>query len=209
MSKPFVLHGIWLSGPTYKVALMLSMCGAPYTYRHVDLRAGGHKTPEYLTINRFGQVPALEDGDLKLCQSAAILEYLSDKLGKFAGATPEQRARAREWLFWEFDKLSPNVYRSRAIKRGIFKADEAVATLYRTQAEDALKVLNDQFGKTQWLAGGEPTIADIAVYGVIVFADEGGFDLARWPNVAAWKNRFEKLPGVKHPYDLLPKEDAA
>src|SRR6185369_3396894 len=66
MSK-LTLYGIWLSGPTYKAGLALSLMGQPFAYKHVDLRAGAHKQPEYLAINRFGQVPALVDGDLKLC----------------------------------------------------------------------------------------------------------------------------------------------
>ncbi len=209
MASRFTLHGLWLSGPTYKVALMLSMCGQAFAYRHVDLRAGKHKTPEFLAINRYGQVPVLEDGDLKLCQSGSILEYLAVELGKFAGGSAEEKARTREWLFWEFDKLSPNVYRTRAIKRWFFKADDSVAQLYRSQAEDALKVLESQLAKTPYLTGAQPTIADIAVFGVIVYADEAGFDLAAWPPVKAWKERFEKLPGVKLPYDLLPQQDAA
>ncbi len=83
----FTLHGIALSGPTYKVALMFALCSERFSYRHINLREGAHKTPEFLAINRYGQVPALSHGDLKLCQSAAILEYLSEVLGKFGGAT--------------------------------------------------------------------------------------------------------------------------
>ena len=90
MSK-LTLYGIWLSGPTYKAGLALSLMGQPFAYKHVDLRAGAHKQPEYLAINRFGQVPALVDGDLKLCQSGSILLYLADKFGKMGGTTPEER----------------------------------------------------------------------------------------------------------------------
>ena len=208
MSKPYTLHGINLSGPTYKAGLMLAMSGQEYAYKHVDLRNGAHKKPEFLALNRYGQVPCLQDGALNLCQSGAILEYLADKTGKLAGKNAEQKARVREWLFWEFDKLSPNGYRSRAIKRGFLKADDSVAALYRTNSEDALKMLDGHLGKSKFLIGEEPTIADVAVYGVIAFADEAGFDLATWPNVKAWAERFAKLPGVKGPYELLPTQDA-
>lgn len=209
MASRFTLHGLWLSGPTYKVALMLSMCAQVYAYRHVDLRAGQQKTPEFLALNRYGQVPVLQDGELALCQSGSILEHLAAKLGKFGGKDDLEKARAREWLFWEFDKLSPNVYRARAAKRGFFKFEEPVLALSRSQAEAAFKVLDEQLGKTPFLAGANPTIADIAVYGVAVYTDEAGFVLSQWPKVQAWKERFEQLPGVKSPYDLLPQQDAA
>src|SRR5260370_2818697 len=81
MSK-LTLYGIWLSGPTYKAGLAMSLMGQSFAYKHVDLRAGAHKQADYLAINRFGQVPALVDGDLKLCQSGSILLYLADKFGK-------------------------------------------------------------------------------------------------------------------------------
>lgn len=94
MSK-LTLYGIWLSGPTYKAGLAMSLMGQAFAYKHVDLRAGAHKQPDYLAINRFGQVPALVDGDLKLCQSGSILLYLADKFGKMGGKTPEEKARVR------------------------------------------------------------------------------------------------------------------
>lgn len=208
MSK-MTLYGIWLSGPTYKAGLAMSLMGQPFAYKHVDLRAGAHKQPDYLAINRFGQVPALVDGDLKLCQSGSILLYLADKFGKMGGKTPEEKARVREWLFWEFDRLASNIYRPRAIKRGFMKADENVHQMYVNQAGDALKVLDGALAKSDFLVGNEATIADVAVYGDVAYAEEGAIDLAPYANVKAWMARIEKLPGYKKYEDVLPKQDAA
>ncbi|MEI6202929.1 MAG: glutathione S-transferase family protein, partial [Enhydrobacter sp.] len=154
MSK-MTLHGIWLSGPTYKAGLALALMGQSFAYKHVDLRAGAHKQPGFLAINRYGQVPALEDGDLKLNQSGSILLYLADKFGKMGGKTPEEKARVREWIFWEFDRLASNVYRPRAIKRGFMKAEDSVYTMYSNLANDALKVLDAALASTAFLVGSE------------------------------------------------------
>lgn len=208
MSK-MTLHGIWLSGPTYKAGLALSLLGQPFAYKHVDLRAGAHKQPEYLAINRYGQVPALVDGDLKLCQSGAILLYLADKFGKMGGKTAEEKARVREWLFWEFDKLAANVYRPRAIKRGFLKAEDSVYAMYSTMATDALKVLDGALAKSSFLVGNEVTMADVAVYGDVAYAGEAAIDLGPYANIKAWMGRVEKLPGFKKYEDVLPKQDAA
>ena len=208
MSK-MTLYGIWLSGPTYKAGLAMSLMGQSFAYKHVDLRAGAHKQPEYLAINRFGQVPALVDGDLKLCQSGAILLYLADKSGKMGGKTAEEKARVREWLFWEFDRLASNIYRPRAIKRGFMKADDNVHQMYVNQAGDALKVLDGALAKSDFLVGSEATIADVAVYGDVAYAEEGAIDLSPYPNVKAWMARVENLPGFKKYEDVLPKQDAA
>jgi glutathione S-transferase len=208
MSK-MTLYGIWLSGPTYKAGLALSLMGLPFAYKHVDLRAGAHKQPDYLAINRFGQVPALLDGELKLCQSGSILLYLADKVGRMGGKTAEEKARVREWLFWEFDRLAPNIYRPRAIKRGFFKADDNVYQLYVEQAADALKVLDAALSNKHFLVGDDPTVADVAVYGDVAYAEEGAIDLAPYANIKAWMRRVEALPGFKKYEDVLPKQDAA
>jgi glutathione S-transferase len=115
----------------------------------------------------------------------------------------------REWLFWEFDRLAPNVYRPRAIKRGFMKADDNVLQLYTGLANDALKVLDASLAKSSFLVGNEATIADVAVYGDVAYAEEGAIDLAPYANVKAWMGRVEKLPGFKKYADLLPQQDAA
>ncbi len=209
MAKRFTLHGIWLSGPTYKVALMLSLCGEQFEYVHVDLRAGEHKQPGFVEKNRFGQVPCLTDGTASFCQSASILQYLAETLGKFDGNSPQERARIREWLYWDFDRLGPPLYRSRAIRAGFRQAGEQVIAMYAQEGAAALGVLNAELGKSKWLAGGHPTIADIDVYGVVFYAADGGFDLEPYPAIRAWKERFEALPGFGKPEQLMPQAKAA
>jgi glutathione S-transferase len=208
MSK-ITLHGIWLSGPTYKAGLALSLMGQPFAYKHIDLRAGAHKQPDYLAINRFGQVPALVDGDLKLCQSGSILLYLAEKSGKMGGKTAEEKARVREWLFWEYDRLASNIYRPRAIKRGFMKAEDSVYAMYANMANDALKVLEAELAKGGFLVGSEATVADVAVYGDVHYAGEAEIDLSPYPNIKAWMGRIEALPGFKKYEDVLPQQDAA
>jgi glutathione S-transferase len=203
----FTLYGIALSGPTYKAGLMLALCGEKFSYRHVNLREGAHKTPEFLALNRYGQVPALVHGEMKLCQSGAILEYLAETLGKFGGADALTKQRSREWLFWDADRLSPGIFRSRAIARGFLKAEPPTVAVYREAGEAGLKVLDETLSRQSFLTGAAPTIADIACYGVIAFAEEGNFRIADWPKVKEWAGRMVALPGFKSPYDLLPMAD--
>ena len=122
----FTLHGIFASGPTYKVGLMLNLTGTPYDYEHVDLRSGAHKADAFLAKNRYGQVPVLEDHekDECLCQSSVILDYLSDETGKFGGADRSARLHAREWQLWGAGALTTGIYRSRTLKLGFFTFPE-------------------------------------------------------------------------------------
>jgi glutathione S-transferase len=89
------------------------------------------------------------------------------------------------------------------------KADDNVVQLYTGLANDALKVLDASLAKSAFLVGDEATIADVAVYGDVAYAEEGAIDLAPYANVKAWMGRVEKLSGFKKYADLLPQQDAA
>lgn len=206
MTARFQLYGLFLSGPSYKVALMLSLAQEPFDYHHMDLRGGAHKTDEFRAISRFGQVPALVDtsNGMKLVQSSVILDYLADKTGKFGGATLAERYEAREWLFWEFERLSGNLYRPRAAKAGFRTFDPAVLAQYESEGKAALAHLDSCLKGRSWLVGEGLTIADIDLYGVVAYAPDGGYDLTAYPNVQAWMARIEALPGYAKPQELMP-----
>src|SRR5260370_11786601 len=110
------------------------------------------------------------------------------------GTTPEEKARVREWLFWEFDRLAPNVYRPRAIKRGFMTADDNVYSLYTGLANDALKVLDAALTTSPFLVGKEPTVADVPVYVDAGYAQSGALDLCPYANARARLGRIEHLP---------------
>lgn len=208
MPARFELHGIAVSGPTYKVGLMLSLAGEPFDYVHVDMMSGEHRQPAYRAKQRFGQVPLLVDRNngRHLCQSAAILEYLADTTGRLGGATLDERLQAREWLYWDFDRLAAPLYRLRLIKAGFLPAPPEVADDCARVAKGALKVLDAHLVGRNWLVGEGVTIADIDIYGVVAYAGEAGLDLAAYPHVEAWTKRLAALPGSGQPLDLLPTE---
>jgi glutathione S-transferase len=202
----FTLHGFALSGPTYTVALMLNLCHHPYSYIHVNLREGAHKQPDYLVKNRYGQVPCLRDGQLFLCQSAAILEYLAEALQKFDGKTSAEKHRVREWLFWMWDRLAIPVFRLRQRARGLRQFGDEIKVMYDHEARSSFALLEHELAKSEWLVGKKPTIADIGAYGVVRYANEAGIDISAYPRVVEWKRRFEALPGFATPEQSLPLE---
>jgi len=210
MAARFELHGITFSGPTYKVGLMLSLAAEPFDYVHLNLMAGEHKQPPHLSRQRYGQVPLLVDrsNGRHLCQSAAILEYLADTLGKFGGATLDERLQAREWLYWDFDRLAAPLYRARVIRLGIRQAPSEVLEDAVRGAEASLQVLEAHLAGRSWLVGEGTTIADIDIYGVVAYAGEAGIDLAPYANVGAWMKRVEAMPGFSAP-GFLPQESKA
>lgn len=200
------LYGSFLSAPTYKVGLMLNLCGLPFAYRHVDLAKAQHRTPEYLAINRFGQVPALVHDGRNLCQSDAILTYLADLTGKYGGATAVERQTVQEWLHWEVDRLYPGLSRTRFYTK-FMKPEPPVVETFRKMAEAGLTDLDRLLGGKQWLVDSGPTIADFACYAMVQQAHDGQLDLAPRRNVTAWCDRLAALPGYKPWSETLPKVD--
>jgi glutathione S-transferase len=202
----FTLYGSATSGPTYTAALGLALVRHPFSYIHINLREGAHKQPDYLVKNRFGQVPALRDGQMMAVQSAAILLHLADTLDKFNSKVPVERQRIREWLFWQWDKLAVPVFRLRGHMRGSRQLGSEIRVMYDTEAKAAIALLEQELSRSDWVVGKRPTVADIGIYGVLRYAQEANIDLSHYPYVMNWKKRFEQLPGFATPEDLLPME---
>jgi glutathione S-transferase len=209
----FTLYGSPHSLPTYKVALMLRLSGEPFSFRYVSFQKAMHKTPEFLALSRWGQVPVLVDGERVYLQSAAIVEHLAETLGRFQGPDPASRQAVREWLYWDVDVLFPPVFNCYGVLLGQRKllpieVEPAIAAYHRQRAETALSVLNSHLAHRSFLCATEPTTADLFCHGDISFAEICAFDLNRWSNVAAWSERVKALPGFKAPFELLAMESA-
>jgi glutathione S-transferase len=202
----FTLYGFAASAPTYTAALMLSLCKHPFSYMHVNLRDGAHKQADYLVKNRYGQVPALRDGQMVTVQSAAILMHLADSLDKFTAKTPLEKQRIREWLFWQWDKIAVPVFRLRARSKGFRQFGDEVRIMYDTEAKAALAVLEQELTRSEWIVGKKTTIADVGIYGVVRFLSDANIEIGHYPHVVAWKKKFEELPGFATPEQLLPME---
>ena len=99
------LHCFGESGNAYKAALALELSGLEWEPVFVDFFAGVNRTPEFREMNVMGEAPVLEDGDMRLTQSGAIQQYITDKTGKFGGA-PEDKYEVLRWVLWDNHKLS-------------------------------------------------------------------------------------------------------
>jgi glutathione S-transferase len=184
------------SGNCYKVRLLLHQLQIPLALVPVDLAGGATRTPEFRALNPIGRVPTirLDDGTL-LPESNAILWYFAegtpllpaDKLG---------RARVLQWMFFEQYSHEPYIAVARAWKKffGIPAGKEKDLEERVQKGYAALDVMEGELGQRAFFAGAGYTIADIALYAYTHVADEGGFDLARYPNVRAWLDRVANQP---------------
>jgi glutathione S-transferase len=189
-----VLYRNPLSGHAHRVELLLSLLGIPTRLVDVDLRAGAHKTPEFLSKNPFGQVPVIEDGNVTLADSNAILVYLAlryDKSGAWYPRDALAAARVQQWLSAAAGQLAAGPATARLIKlfgrgldhgRAVWVADQLFAVMEQALASQA------------FLTGAAPTIADVAMYTYTAHAPEGGVPLEPHANIRAWLARIEALP---------------
>lgn len=208
----FTLYGSPHSLPTYKVALMLRLCGEPFSFRYVSFQKEMHKAPEFRALSRWGQVPVLLDGERRYVQSGAIGEYLAEVLGRFQACDQDARQAAREWLFWDLDVLFPPIFGCYGVqldRRQLLPLHipPAIADYHRRRAETALAILDSHLGGP-YLCAAEPTLADLFCAGDVVFAEICGFELRPWPHLRNWMNRIKSLDRFTLPFDLLQMQDA-
>ncbi len=196
MTQPAIkLYGFPLSGHSHRVELMLSLLGLPMEFILVDLKQGAHKTPEFLaTLNRFGQVPVIDDGGTVLADSNAILMYLANTYGngQWLPADPVGQARVQRWLSAAAGQLYAGPATARLATVFGAQVDTTVAI---NHAHALLNVLEQQLSESRFLAGDLPSVADIAFYTYVAHAPEGNVSLADYPQVRAWLASLEALPG--------------
>ncbi|BAV78331.1 glutathione S-transferase [Pseudomonas chlororaphis subsp. aurantiaca] len=188
------LYNFPRSGHAHRVELMLSLLGLPFELVFVDLAKGEHKQAEFLALNSFGQVPVIDDQGVVLADSNAILVYLAQKYGqgRWLPSDPVGAARVQRWLSVAAGPIAfgPAVARLITVFGAQRNAEEAIA-----RSHALLEVVEQELTASPYLAGSEPTIADIAGYSYIAHAPEGNVSLADYPQVRAWLARIEALPG--------------
>jgi glutathione S-transferase len=188
------LHHAPFSGHAHRAVLFLSLLGVKADLIQVDMRNGAHKTPEYLKLNPFGQVPVLEDDGLVINDSNAILVYLATKFGRKDWLPDDlsSLAKVQKWLSVAAGEVAYGLCAARLITvfGADFRADEVIARAHRI-----LTLLNAELEAHPFLVGDRPTIADVALYSYVANAPEGNVDLTPYPDVLHWLARIEALPG--------------
>ncbi|TDK54269.1 glutathione S-transferase family protein [Pseudomonas moraviensis] len=182
-----------LSGHSHRVELMLSLLDVPTELVFVDLMKGAHKTPEFLALNRFGQVPVIDDNGTVLADSNGILVYLASKYGngQWLPSDPVEQAKVQRWLSVAAGQISSGPATARLIT--VFGAGyDAADAIKRSHA--LLQVMEDELANSAFLAGDKATVADVAAYTYVAHAPEGNVSLEEYPNVRAWLGRVEALP---------------
>jgi glutathione S-transferase len=195
-AQPLKVYISSVSGHSHRVKLFLSLLGLPFETIEVDLRSGAQRSPEFLRRNAFGQVPVIEDGDLTLADSNAILLYLNERYApdpaRWMPRDPAGAARVQRWLSVAAGELATGPCMARVI---VLVGSAADPTRLIEQSHKLLGVMEAELEKSPFLAGTSSTLADIANYTYIAHAPEGNVSLEAYPRVREWLARIEALPG--------------
>ena len=192
------LYGTQTSGNCWKAIQILRLTGQAFELVETDSNRSATRTPEFLAINPNGKIPALvwDDGTVLTESNAILLHYAYDT--SWLPAPGLMRTKVHEWLFFEQYSHEPYI----AVARNIVSWRKEAALHAERLAEcmikggQALDVMERRLASHQWLVGEQPTVADLALFAYTHRADEGGFDLAWWPGVAAWVTRLAARPGI-------------
>ncbi|QNE31838.1 glutathione S-transferase [Sphingomonas sp. NBWT7] len=193
-----------------KVSIMLEETGLPYDAHLIDFASNDQKSPEFLSLNPNGKIPAILDPDgpdgapLALFESGAILLYLADKTGRFLPADAARRWQTVQWVMFQMGGVGPMFGQLGFFHKFAGKEweDKRPLQRYVDETKRLLGVMDTALDGRTWFMGDDYTIADIAmlgwVNGLVNFYEAGaitGFEQHR--NVAAWLERGLARPAVQ------------
>lgn len=201
------LHYFPELGNSYKIALMLTLCGQTFEPVWTDFASGATRTPEWRsTVNEMGEIPVLEEDGQRLTQTAPILLRLAQRYGRFAGRDERECSEILRWLFWDNHKLTGYMATYRFQRVFTPSPNPDVLQFFRNGLDDFLGILGRHLSDRPCMVGERPTVADLSMIGYLQFpTEETGYDFsATHPTINAWLQRVAALPGWQGAYELLP-----
>jgi GST-like protein len=198
-----------------KVSIMLEEIGLPYEPHTIDIGKNETWTPEFLSLNPNGKIPAILDPDgpggkpLALFESGAILVYLAEKTGKLLPKDPAERYETLQWVFFQMAAIGPIFGQLGFFHKfaGREYEDKRPRDRYANESKRLLGVLETRLAGRDWLMGSEYTIADIATLGWVrnLVGFYGAGELVEYDKlkrVPAWLERGLARPAVQRGLEI-------
>lgn len=195
------LYGFPPSPNTWKVRAVAVQLGLRLDLEFVDLTKGQSHTPDYLALNPTGRTPVLVDGDFKLWESTAIMQYLASQAPNPLWPNDVRiRADITRWQSWQLQHWSkescePLIF-ERLVKKflNLGAPDAAVLAKGTESFNREARVLDAHLGKQPYLVGKEPTLAEFSVAAPLFYAKEAELPLAPYAHIRDWFERVSALP---------------
>ena len=190
------LHSTMGSINGYKVRLLLSILDVPFELVDIDMYGGEHKREPFLSLNPFGQMPAMQDNGFTIADSHACLVYIArkyDPRGTWLPVDAEGAAKVAEWL----SKSANEIHQGPWLKRAKIRRPEAIKTPDEeidARCDHILALIDKHLERRDWLAREHPTVADVSIFAPVSMLTPSGYDTERWPAVTRWLDRVRGLP---------------
>jgi glutathione S-transferase len=195
------LYGFPPSPRTWQVRAVAAHLGIPLEFEFVDLTKGVQRTPAYLALNPTARAPVLVDGDFKLWETAAIVQYLASKTPNTLWPDDARtRADIMRWQSWQIAHWSGHACEPLLVERLVKQIlnagppDEAIVTRALEAFHREARVLDAHLARQPYLVGDTVTLADFAVAPTLFYAERAALPLADVPHVRAWFARVAALP---------------
>jgi glutathione S-transferase len=200
MEDVMKLYGFPPSPNTWKVRAVAVQLGTKLELQIVDLSKGEQRTPGYLTLNPTGRTPTLVDGDFKLWESTAIMQYLASRsTNSLWPQDARVRADITRWQSWQLQHFGPDACQpltfQHLVKKilGLGPADPVIVDKALEAFKRDASVLDMHLTKQRYLVGQELTLADFSVAAMLVYAEKAEMPLGQYPRVQEWSGRIFAL----------------
>ena len=193
-----VIHHLGVS-QSDRIVWLMEELGLPYELEWYDRGPDMLAPAEYRALHPAGTAPTIEDGDLVLCESAAIVEYVINRHGKGKLGVPPSAPNYPDYLFWmTYSNTLQSTFFMRLLINEIpeeRRASSPIVTTASRREQAAYRLLEQRLGEADYLAGAEFTGADIMmIFNVTSLAQFGGRPIDDLPNVQAYVKRVTARP---------------
>ncbi|MGD9945284.1 MAG: glutathione S-transferase N-terminal domain-containing protein [Burkholderiaceae bacterium] len=200
----------WPTPNGHKVHIMLEECGLPYAVHAVDIGAGEQFKPEFLAISPNNKIPALVDSEgpdgqpIALFESGAILLYLAGKTGRFLPPGTRERYEVLQWLMFQMASVGPMLGQAHHFRNYAPQKLDYAIDRYTNEANRLYGVVDKQLAQTGgWLAGGDYSIADMAVWPWLRMPANQGVEIGNFPHLRRWFDAIAARPAVQRAITVL------
>ena len=188
---------------------MLEETGLEYRVHPIDIGAGDQFKPDFLAISPNNKIPAMVDSKgpngkrFALAESGAMLFYLASKTGQFLPKDVTKRWEVMQWVMFQMGHIGPMLGQAHHFLQYAPEKIEYAMNRYKNEANRLYGVVDKQLQKSEWIAGGEYSIADMSIMPWLRFPERQGVNVDDFPHLKRWRDKIAGRPAVKKALEVL------
>ena len=192
----------------HKASVTLEELELPYAVHAVNLGAGEQKQESFLALNPNGRIPVIVDrdaGDLAVFETGAIMIHLAEKAGRLLPTDRRGRSRTIQWLMFQMGGIGPMMGQANVFHRYFPEKIQPAIDRYQNESRRLFEVLDRRLGESEWLAGSEFTIADIANWCWVRTYKWSGVSVEGLLGIRRWLDAIKERPACRRGIEVPAK----